>query len=143
VDDPFRQRPGLEALNRLMPGTAGGSLGIRITEHGPDFLRATMPVDARTRQPFGLLHGGASVVLAETLASLAGHLCLDPAEKKQAAGLEINANHLRAVTEGVVKGSARAIHIGRTTQVWEVRIEDGRGRLSCIARMTAAVVPVG
>jgi 1,4-dihydroxy-2-naphthoyl-CoA hydrolase len=142
VSDPFRQRPGLEALNGFMPGTAGASLGIVITEHGDDYLRATMPVDARTKQPFGLLHGGASVLLAETLASLAGHLCLDPAERKQAAGLEINANHLRAVTDGLVTGTARAIHLGRTTQVWEVRIEDDRGRLCCIARMTAAVVPV-
>jgi len=140
---PFRQRPGIEALNRLMAGTAGESLGIVVAEHGDDFLRATMPVDARTKQPFGLLHGGASVLLAETLASLAGHLCLDPAEKKQAAGLEINANHLRAVTSGVVTGTARPVHLGRTTQVWEIRIEDDRGRLCCLARMTAAVVPVG
>jgi 1,4-dihydroxy-2-naphthoyl-CoA hydrolase len=143
MSGPFRQRPGLEALNRLMAGTAGESLGIVVSEHGEDFLRATMPVDARTKQPFGLLHGGASVLLAETLASLAGHLCLDPAENRQAAGLEINANHLRAVTEGLVTGTARPIPLGRTTQVWEVKIEDARGRLCCIARMTAAVVPVG
>lgn len=141
MDDPFKQRPGLEALNRMNEGTANAHMGLVFTEHGPDFLRGTMPVDARTKQPFGLLHGGSSVLLAETLASLGGFLCLDPAENKQAAGLEINANHLRAVTAGPVTGTARPIHLGRATQVWEVRIEDARGRLCCIARMTAAVVP--
>lgn len=124
----------------MLQGTAGESLGIRITEQGPDFLRGTMPVDGRTRQPFGLLHGGASVALAETLASFAGYLCLDPDANQQAVGLEINANHLRAVTEGVVTGTARPIHVGRSTQVWEVRIEDEQGRLTCISRMTAAIV---
>lgn len=138
--DPFRQRLTLEALNRLLAGTAGESLGIAITELGPDYLRGTMPVDARTMQPSGLLHGGSSVLLAETLASLAGYLCLDPGAKQQAAGIEINANHLRAVTEGLVTGTARPIHLGRATQVWEIRIEDAQGRLACISRMTAAVV---
>lgn len=137
---PFRHRPGVDALNRMIVGTAPGHLGIRITELGEDFLRATMPVDERTRQPFGLLHGGSSVLLAETLASLAGYLCLDPALKQQAAGIEINANHLRAVTEGEVTGTARPIHLGRATQVWEIRIEDAQGRLTCISRMTAAVI---
>ena len=140
MGDLFRQRPSPEALTRLLAGTAGESLGITITEVGPDFLRGTMPVDARTVQPFGLLHGGSSVLLAETLASLAGYLCLDPDSKQQAAGIEINANHLRAVTEGVVTGTARPVHVGRATQVWEIRIEDATGRLSCISRMTAAVV---
>ncbi len=140
MTDPFRQRPSPEALTRLLAGTAGESLGITITELGPDYLRGTMPVDARTVQPFGLLHGGASVLLAETLASLAGYLCLDPGAKQQAAGIEINANHLRAVTEGLVTGTARPIHLGRATQVWEIRIEDAKGRLACISRMTAAVV---
>ncbi|MFY2763951.1 hotdog fold thioesterase [Arenimonas sp. MALMAid1274] len=124
----------------MLLGTAAESLGIRITEQGPDFLRGTMPVDARTKQPFGLLHGGSSVLLAETLASFAGYLCLDPALKQQTAGLEINANHLRATTQGVVTGTARPIHIGRTTQVWEIRIEDEQGRAVCISRMTAAVI---
>ena len=139
MSDPFRQRPGIEVLNRFMPGTAGASLGITITEHGADFLRATMPVDARTKQPFGLLHGGASVLLAETLASLGGQLCLESDGGQQVVGLEINANHLRAVTEGEVTGTARPVHIGRTTQVWDIRIEDARGRLCCFARMTAGV----
>lgn len=140
MTDPFKHRPGLEQLNAMLAGTAPGTLGIRITEHGPDFLRATMPVDERTKQPFGLLHGGSSVLLAETLASFGGYLCLDPASGQQTAGLEINANHLRAVTEGVVTGTARPIHLGRTTQVWEICIEDERGRLVCISRMTGAVV---
>lgn len=140
MTDPFRQRPGVDALNALLPGTAPGNLGIVLTEHGPDFLRATMPVDARTKQPFGLLHGGASVLLAETLASLGGYLCLDPDSGQQLAGLEINANHIKAVTEGEVTGTARPIHLGRATQVWEIRIEDARGRLVCISRMTGAVI---
>ena len=140
MTDPFRQRPGVNALNALLPGTAPGNLGIVLTEHGSDFLRATMPVDARTKQPFGLLHGGASVLLAETLASLGGYLCLDPDSGQQLAGLEINANHIKAVTEGEVTGTARPIHLGRATQVWEIRIEDARGRLVCISRMTGAVI---
>lgn len=140
MSDPFRQRPEPEALTRLLAGTAGESLGIVITELGPDYLRGTMPVDSRTKQPFGLLHGGSSVLLAETLASLAGYLCLDAAAGQQSAGIEINANHLRAVTSGTVTGTARPIHLGRATQVWEIRIEDAQGRLCCISRMTAAVV---
>jgi 1,4-dihydroxy-2-naphthoyl-CoA hydrolase len=110
-----------------------------VTEIGDDWLRGTMPVDARTKQPFGLLHGGASVALAESLGSLAGNLCLDASE--MAVGLDINANHLRAVTAGVVTGTARALHVGRSTQVWEIRIEDERGKLVCISRLTLAVVP--
>lgn len=112
---------------------------MRVIEVGDDWLRGTMPVDARTKQPFGLLHGGASVALAETLGSLAGNLCLDAGEI--AVGLDINANHVRAITEGEVIGTARALHIGRTTHVWEIRIEDARARLVCISRLTLAVVP--
>ncbi len=96
-----------------------------------------MPVDARTRQPFGLLHGGASVALAETLGSIAGNLCV---ARGRVVGLEINANHVRATTEGFVHGTARPLHIGRSTQVWEIRIEDDAGRLTCISRLTLAVV---
>ncbi|HEY6543718.1 MAG TPA: hotdog fold thioesterase [Dokdonella sp.] len=114
-------------------------LGIRVTEVGDDWLRGTMPVDVRTKQPFGLLHGGASVALAETLGSLAGNLCLGHDE--MAVGLEINANHVRAVTAGEVTGTARALHVGRTTQLWEIRIEDAQARLVCISRLTLAVVP--
>lgn len=113
---------------------------MRITEIGDDFVRGTMPVDARTRQPFGLLHGGASVALAETLGSLAGNLCLE-VERELAVGLDINANHVRAATHGLVTGTARPLHLGRSTQVWEVRITDEHARLVCISRLTLAVIP--
>ena len=101
-----------------------------------------MPVDARTHQPYGLLHGGASVVLAETLGSSAGNLCLDTGVQ-MAVGLEINANHLRAVRSGSVTGTARPLHVGRSTQVWEIHIEDEAGRRVCVSRITLAVVPAG
>jgi uncharacterized protein (TIGR00369 family) len=113
-------------------------LGIVFTEIGPDYLRATMPVDARTKQPYGLLHGGASVLLAETLGSSAGNLCTP--EGRVCVGIEINANHLCAVREGIVTGTARPLHVGGRTQVWEIRIEDDHGRLACISRLTLAVI---
>src|SRR5699024_2411368 len=109
------------------------------TEIGPDYVRATMPVDARTHQPYGLLHGGASVLLAETVGSTAGMLCVG--EDEGCVGVEINANHLRGVRSGTVTGTARPLHVGRRTQVWEIRIEDEAGRLACISRLTLAVVP--
>jgi uncharacterized protein (TIGR00369 family) len=135
-----RFRPGitLDALNALSRGTAMEPLGIAFTELGPDYLRGTMPVDARTRQPYGLLHGGASVLLAETLGSTAGGLCV--AADEGVVGIEINANHLAGVREGMVTGTARALHVGRSTQVWEIRIEDDHGRLACVSRLTLAVV---
>ena len=138
----FRAPVSLDDLNRLSRDTLIEHLGIVFTEAGEDWVRATMPVDPRTRQPYGLLHGGASVVLAETLGSSAGNLCLDT-RLQQAVGLEINANHLRAVREGTVTGTARAVHVGRTTQVWDIRIEDARGRPVCVSRLTLAVVPRG
>ena len=113
-------------------------LGIVFTEIGPDYLRATMPVDARTRQPYGLLHGGASVLLAETLGSTAGMLCVE--EGQGVVGIEINANHLRGVREGLVTGTVRPIHVGRSTQVWDIRIEDARGKPVCVSRLTVAVI---
>jgi len=129
-----------EQLNSRNGGSLNEALGITFTELGDDYVRATMPVDGRTRQPFGLLHGGASVALAETLGSVGGWLVLPPGGGRT-VGLEINANHLRAVREGQVTGTARPLHLGRSTQVWEIRIEDGDGRLSCISRITLAVVP--
>jgi uncharacterized protein (TIGR00369 family) len=135
---PFRREASLAELNALSTGTAMAPLGIRFTEIGPDFLRATMPVDERTRQPYGLLHGGASVLLAETLGSTAGGLSVE--DGQGVVGIEINANHLRGVRDGEVTGTARPLHVGRSTQVWEIRIEDGRGRLACISRLTLAVV---
>jgi 1,4-dihydroxy-2-naphthoyl-CoA hydrolase len=137
----WKQTADIDAINAGIRDTLCEWLGMRVTELGADHLCGTMPVDARTRQPFGLLHGGASAALAETLGSLAGNLCLDPAAQI-AVGLEINANHVRAVTEGIVTGTARALHVGRSTQVWEIRIEDEGGRLVCISRLTLAVVPV-
>jgi 1,4-dihydroxy-2-naphthoyl-CoA hydrolase len=128
----------LEALNARSAGTLMHALGIVFTELGEGYLRATMPVDARTHQPYGLLHGGASVALAETLGSSAGMLV---AGGDAVVGLEINANHLRAVRDGAVTGTARPLHVGRSTQVWEIRIEDADGRLVCISRITLAVLP--
>jgi len=129
-----------EQLNARNPGSLNEALGITFTELGEDYVRATMPVDGRTKQPFGLLHGGASVALAETLGSVGGWLVLPPGGGRT-VGLEINANHVRAVREGHVTGTARPLHLGRTTQVWEIKIEDGEGRLSCVSRITLAVVP--
>lgn len=128
----------LEALNARSRGTLMEALGIEFTEMGEGYLRATMPVDARTRQPYGLLHGGASVALAETLGSSAGALL---AGGNAVVGLEINANHLRAVRQGTVTGTARPLHLGRSTQVWDIRIEDQTGQLVCISRLTLAVLP--
>jgi uncharacterized protein (TIGR00369 family) len=139
VTGPFRHRPSLEEINRGSVNCAVGLLGIEITEQGEDFLRGTMPVDARTKQPFGLLHGGASVLLAETLASLAANLCLEDPAREQAVGIEINANHLRAMTEGTVTGTARPVNVGRSIQVWDIRIEDERARPVCVSRLTLAI----
>ncbi|MEP6484688.1 MAG: hotdog fold thioesterase [Rudaea sp.] len=136
----WKQNASIDQINASSRNTMVDTLGMTVTEIGDDFIRGTMPVDARTRQPFGLLHGGASVALAETLGSLAGNLCLDNS-REVAVGLDINANHIRAVTSGNVIGTARPIHIGRSTQVWEIRIEDAKQRLVCISRLTLAVVP--
>ena len=116
-----------------------GHLGIRITEIGPDYLRATMPVNAHTHQPFGVLHGGASVALAETAGSLAAMLCVDP-EQYLVLGQEINANHLRAVSSGTVTATARPYHIGARSQVWSIEIRDESDRLVCVSRLTMAIV---
>ncbi|HEX5354423.1 MAG TPA: hotdog fold thioesterase [Rhodanobacteraceae bacterium] len=134
----WKQTVDLATLNAWSAGTMMRTLDIRITEVGDDYLRGTMPVDDRTRQPYGILHGGASVALAETLGSTAAMLCCE--EGRATVGLDINANHLRAVRQGIVTGTARPIHVGRSTQVWEIRIEDDAGKLVCIARLTMAVV---
>ena len=114
-------------------------LGIEFTEIGPDFLKARMPVDGRTRQPFGILHGGASVALAETLGSIGAALVIDRT-KQRCVGQEINANHIRAATEGHVIGTARPVHIGRRSHVWEIHIHDEQERLVCISRITMFVL---
>ncbi|HUB91527.1 MAG TPA: hotdog fold thioesterase [Dyella sp.] len=136
----WKQDTSLERLNGWSRNTLMEALGIRLTGIGDDWLQGTLPVDHRTHQPYGLLHGGASVALAETLGSTAAMLTLD-ATKERAVGLDINANHVRGVTGGSVKGTARPLHIGRSTQVWEIRIEDDDGKLVCISRLTMAVVP--
>jgi 1,4-dihydroxy-2-naphthoyl-CoA hydrolase len=135
----WKQHVDLATINAWSRRTLMQAIDIRITEIGDDHLTGTMPVDDRTRQPYGILHGGASVALAETLGSSAAMLCCE--EGSAAVGLEINANHLRAVREGTVTGTARPIHIGRSTQVWEIRIVNDAGKLVCIARLTMAVVP--
>lgn len=126
-----------ELLHSVLKNTMVEHLDIRITMVGDDYLQATMPVDHRTQQPYGLLHGGASVTLAETVGSTAAHLAAP--EGCRVVGLEINANHLRGVREGLVTATARPLHIGRTTQVWDIRIVDQAKRLVCISRLTLAV----
>lgn len=131
--------PTLEALTDRAQGTLVSHLGIEFLELGDDFLSARMPVDRRTIQPAGLLHGGASVVLAETLGSIGGTFCLKEAGKA-VVGLEINANHVRAMRSGWVYGTARPLHVGNSTQLWEIRIEDESARLVCVSRLTLAVI---
>lgn len=136
----WKQDTDLARINAWGANTMLETLGIRIIEVGEDWVRGTMPVDHRTHQPYGLLHGGASVALAETLGSMAAMLTLDPA-KEMTVGLDINANHIRGVRSGIVTGTARALHLGRSTQVWEIRIENEGGQLVCISRITMAVIP--
>jgi 1,4-dihydroxy-2-naphthoyl-CoA hydrolase len=131
-------QPTLAQLNQTGQCMVG-YIGIEFIEIGNDYLVARMPVDRRTHQPFGLLHGGASVTLAETMGSTGAMMCVDP-KRQQVVGLEINANHVRAVREGWVVGTARPLHRGRTTQLWEIRIADDAGKLVCISRITMAVL---
>jgi 1,4-dihydroxy-2-naphthoyl-CoA hydrolase len=133
-------QPTLEALNARDKGSMGDFLGIELVARGDDTLTARMPVNARTIQPHGRLHGGASVALAETVGSIAANLTLDSAVSA-GVGLEINANHLRPVKEGYVYGTAKAEALGRTTQVWTIRITDEADRLVCLSRFTVAVIP--
>ena len=137
----WHTEPSLERANTLSAASLIGHLGIEFTEVGDDYLTARMPVDARTLQPAGVLHGGASVALAETLASWAATLVVDT-ERAYCVGMEINANHLRPVMSGTVTGVARPVALGRRTQVWEVRITDEAGKQVCISRCTMAVVEV-
>ena len=134
----WHHRPTLAELNAVK-NTMIDHLGIEMIELGDDFITARMPVDHRTHQPFGLLHGGASVTLAETLGSTGAMLSVDPA-KYNVVGLEINANHVRGVRDGWVIATARPLHRGRTTQLWEIRITDTADKLVCISRLTIAVI---
>ena len=129
----------LDEIQSYSRGSMVEHLDLRFTEIGPDYLRGTLPVDGRTTQPFGRLHGGASVVLAETLGSVAASHCVD-LERFHCVGLEINANHVRAARSGRVTGTARPVHLGRQSQVWEVRLEDEAGKLTCVSRITIAVL---
>jgi len=135
----FEPNITLEVLNSWGENTMTDFLEINFTKIGEDYLEATMPVTAKTKQPLGLLHGGANVVLAETLGSVAATLTIDPT-KQYCVGLEINANHLKSVKEGTVKGITKPIHLGKKTQVWEVKIYTDQGDLSCISRITMAVI---
>jgi len=135
----WHEEPDLHALARRGEGTMVAHLGIRYVDAGPDWLTAAMAVDARARQPYGILHGGASVALAETVGSAAGNLCVNP-ERSVCVGLEINANHVRTVRAGEIRATARPLHLGGRTQVWDIRIVDGRDRLVCVSRLTLAVI---
>ena len=128
----------LEACNQTSENTAVAHLGIEFTEVGDDYLRGRVAVDERTRQPFGLLHGGVSVVLAESLGSMGAYFASP--EGHRGVGLDINANHLRAATSGWVTGTARPVHIGRTTQVWAIEMVNDAGELTCVSRITMAVL---
>ncbi|MCE7059131.1 hotdog fold thioesterase [Dyadobacter sp. CY343] len=136
----FVKTATIEQLKSLSENTIAGHIGIEFIEVGPDFVTARMPVDKRTHQPFGILHGGASVVLAETLGSIASFLTLPDSDEKHAVGLEINANHLRPVIEGFVYGTVRSIHLGKTTHIWDIRITNEQDKLVCISRLTVAIV---
>ncbi len=141
MSKPIWHRPYTVDEIRFQGDCLPNHIGIEFTEIGPDFLRARMPVDDRTRQPFGILHGGASVALAETLGSLGAGLVIDRA-KQRCVGQEINANHVRAVSSGHVIGTARPVHLGRRSHVWEIRITDEQDRLVCISRITMYILDV-
>jgi len=128
-----------ERINALSKNTMIEHLGIEVLEIGEEFIKARMPVDHRTVQPAGILHGGASVTLAETLGSIAAELCVDRS-KKMCVGLDINANHVRSVSDGYVFGIVKPVHLGNTTQIWEIRITNEQEKLVCISRLTIAVL---
>lgn len=135
----FDENISVEQAGKMQKGTLLEALDIRITELGDDFIRGDMPVDHRTVQPYGILHGGASVSLAESLGSVGAHLCVD-SSKFFCVGMEINANHLRPATKGRVTGTARPVHRGRSSHVWSIKIHDEQSKLVCISRITMAVV---
>ncbi|WKK81435.1 hotdog fold thioesterase [Marivirga arenosa] len=139
MDRKFLHKPSVEELNKLGKNTISEVLGMSFTEVGDNYLIAKMPVDHRTHQPYGLLHGGASVVLAETLGSVAAMLMVDQ-EKYYCVGLDINANHIRGIKEGWVYGKTTPVHVGKTTQVWQIEITNEREQMICISRITMAVV---
>lgn len=135
----FNKNIAVTDLQGLGKNTLGEHIGIQFSEIGEDYLKATMPVDHRTHQPYGLLHGGASAALAETLGSVSSALVIDQ-EKFICVGIEINANHVRSVRSGMVEGTCTPIHIGATTHVWDIRIHDERNKLVCVSRLTVAIL---
>ena len=135
----FHPSVTLEILNKMSANTMVEHLGIVFTAIGDDYIQATMPVDHRTHQPYGLLHGGASVALAETLGSVAAHCCIDTSIQ-YCVGLDINANHVKGIKQGTVTGTTKPIHIGKRTHVWEIRITNEQNELICISRLTMAVI---
>lgn len=136
---PIWKKPvSVESLSRVHVGTAPGHLGIEFLEVGDDFIRARVPVDDRTRQPYGILHGGVSVVLAETLGSCGAAYSCPPGHR--AVGLDINANHIKATSSGWVTGIARPVHMGRSTHVWQIEMHNDAGELTCVSRITMAIL---
>ena len=133
------KEPNLKEINSWSQGTILEHIGIEVTEVGDDYLEGTMPADHRTFQPYKLVHGGANIVLAETLGSIGGMLTIDP-DKYICVGQEVNGNHLRGVRSGTVRGRAQQVHGGSKSQVWEIRLYDSNEKLSCISRLTLAVV---
>jgi 1,4-dihydroxy-2-naphthoyl-CoA hydrolase len=135
----FNKEMSIADLSELGTGTMGDHLGIKWLEAGDNFLKASMPVDNRTKQPYGLLHGGASCALAETIGSVASAMVVDHT-KYYCVGLEINANHIRSAREGFVTGTATPLHLGATTHVWDIKIHDEKNKLICVSRLTVAVI---
>lgn len=132
-------KPELGQLNAMSKNTMMEAIEIEFTEIGDNYIQAIMPVQAKTHQPLGMLHGGASVALAETIGSVASNLCVDH-NKYYCVGLEINANHIKAKRNGTVTGTGKPLHIGKNTQVWEIKIKDENHSLICISRITMAVI---
>lgn len=137
----WKRQPDLDSLHSNRKNTISELLDIRFESFDDQSITASMPVDARTHQPYGLLHGGASVVLAETLGSMASYHCIDTS-RFYCVGLEVNANHLRALRSGRVTGVCRPVHLGRSTHVWDIRLHGEDGKPSCISRLTVAIVPL-
>lgn len=136
----WKKEFSLKSLNSFRRSSMVNHIGINFSNFGPDFLEAEMPVDERTIQPYGILHGGASVALAETLGSVASNLCLSPEDELLPVGIEINASHMRSVTSGKVTGRAKAIRLGRSIHVWNIEIRDEEENLTCISRLTTKII---
>lgn len=136
----FNKELQLSDVQQVGPDTMATYLEMEWTEVGPDYLCMRMPVVSKTKQPYGLLHGGASCALAETIGSVASYLCIDP-DKYLCVGMEINANHLKGVREGYVTATCRPLHLGRSSHVWDIRIHQDDGALVCVSRLTVAVIP--